>query len=66
MAKDEVKATEAKPISEIYYIEKGWMVRLYTDGWHCTCFQPDCEHIEAAKVMHKETKAAAKEEQAKE
>jgi hypothetical protein len=47
---------EVKPISEIYYIPKGFMVRLYTDGWHCTCHQPECEHIEAAKALRKETK----------
>lgn len=57
--------TEPTPISPLYEVQ-GKQCRLYTDGWHCTCHQPDCQHIEAAKVMHKEARAAAKEEQAEE
>lgn len=52
--------TELAPVSDIYYIEKGFMVRLYTDGWHCSCYQPDCEHIAEAKKLYKEAKVAAK------
>lgn len=55
------KQDEPRPLSEIYYVPKGFMVRLFTDGWHCTCFQPDCEHIEVAKGMHKEAKEGSKQ-----
>lgn len=52
------------PVSPLYEVQ-GKQCRLYTNGWHCTCGgAPDaeCEHIAEAKVLHKEAKAAAKEE----
>lgn len=57
--------TEPTPVSQLYEVQ-GKQCRLYNTGWYCTCHQPDCEHIEVAKVMHREAKAAAKEEQAEE
>lgn len=43
--------TPPVPVSPLYYIHlPGAQTRLFSDGWHCTCGQPDCEHILVAKV----------------
>lgn len=65
MSKQQTQLIDPTPVSPIYYVPKGWMVRLYTDGWHCTCGggpENECEHIPQAKEMHKEAKAVAKAE----
>lgn len=59
-------AEEPKPVSPLYEVQ-GRQCRQYSDGWYCTCGGvpgDECEHIPVAKVMHKEAKAAAKEEKA--
>ena len=43
--------SEPTPVSEIFY-EGGHMARLFSDGWHCTCFKPDCDHVKAAKAKY--------------
>jgi hypothetical protein len=49
------KDDKPQALSPLYYIDgTGFMARLYTDGWHCTCYKPGCEHVEQAKKMHQE------------
>jgi len=50
-----MSSKDSRPLSELYY-HAGHQVRLFTDGWHCTCYEPNCEHIKAAKVIHEKKK----------
>lgn len=39
------------PVSPLYTVT-GAMVRLWSNGWHCTaCHKPECEHIEEGKRL---------------
>lgn len=64
MSKQKTEPADPTPVSQLYEVQ-GRQCRLFTDGWHCTCGHgPDdeCEHIPVAKVLHKEAKAAARED----
>lgn len=65
MTKQKTEPIEPTPVSPLYEVQ-GKQCRLYTDGWYCTCGggpEAECQHIPEAKILHKEAKAAAKEEQ---